>query len=332
MSSQRFGLLGAGRQAAKYVLPLCQTGRVTALYHPTGKGFDGRLAPIAPGGTAVEIPHAERLQTFRDLEEFASSPDFDVAVITSPTEHHVEQALLLAQAGKFVLVEKPLGTSPTEVARLTAWSSRIIPILPVPYFAAYQTLTSCISSGELGVVQGASFWRRCPKPNWSLHFSAPESGGALWDLGIHDLHFASLLFDCSEVESADIEYDPNGKLPLRYEAVLKGTTLPGSNCPTLRISSSWMLPHGFEQGFVVTGSAATLRFEGGQLSLVRFGAAAESYPVLQLSLHGFPALLADALTAFTGSGERPARLSLPVAIKAHQLAGMIQAAAGKRTG
>ncbi len=325
----RFGLVGAGRQATKYVPSLSAAGRVTALFHPRAKGFDGTLPPLNAGGAAVVIPNFAEVSCFRDFGEFVHSPAFDVAVITSPTEFHVEQALALAAAGKWVLVEKPLATSATAVLKLRPWAHRIIPILPVPFFAAYHTLVAAVRAGTLGDVQNVTLRRECPPPSWSMHFANPACGGALWDLGIHDLHFACLHFGELVLNNRQLEYSPNEQLPLRVEASFTSLAphnervVPGC---TVSIVASWRLQAGFIQEFTVQGTRGALALANNQLTLSTDELGSTPHRIADLPSQGFAALLTAAIALIRGERTEIPELDWVPVVRAHQLLEEIQAA------
>ena len=59
-------------------------------------------------------------QVYRSASEALAADGFERAHVLVPPDRHCEVALPLLQAGKAVLVEKPLGVSPSECARLVA--------------------------------------------------------------------------------------------------------------------------------------------------------------------------------------------------------------------
>ena len=55
--------------------------------------------------------HGGESQTFSNLRDALSGPDFDVVVIASPNNTHADIIREALEHGKHVLVEKPLATS-----------------------------------------------------------------------------------------------------------------------------------------------------------------------------------------------------------------------------
>ena len=63
-------------------------------------------------------------KVYTSLEELASAPDIDAVYIASPNNLHAPQAILMMDAGKSVLVEKPAATSPEELEMMIAAAKR----------------------------------------------------------------------------------------------------------------------------------------------------------------------------------------------------------------
>src|SRR3989338_6569253 len=61
------------------------------------------------GTPIVQIP--EKVIFTRNIEEVLNDPTVSAAVIAVPTEHHYEVAMKMIQAGKHVLIEKPITRS-----------------------------------------------------------------------------------------------------------------------------------------------------------------------------------------------------------------------------
>ncbi|MEM8662799.1 MAG: Gfo/Idh/MocA family oxidoreductase [Pseudomonadota bacterium] len=110
MTALRYGLLGAGMMGQEHLKNLALLGaEATAVFEP-----DDRMAT-----TALQLaPGARRLAS---ADEVVRDPAVDALLIASPNHLHVDQlAGALARRSLPVLVEKPLYTAPSDVARLTA--------------------------------------------------------------------------------------------------------------------------------------------------------------------------------------------------------------------
>ncbi|BCW43312.1 Gfo/Idh/MocA family oxidoreductase [Arthrobacter sp. StoSoilB5] len=92
------GTIGRTHAAAVGELPEL---RVTALVDEIPEAADALAQEIADGGAA-------RPATFRTLGEAFASADVDLVIIATPSGLHIQQALEVLDAGKHVVIEKPL--------------------------------------------------------------------------------------------------------------------------------------------------------------------------------------------------------------------------------
>jgi len=136
----------------------------------TGSGFMGRThvdaaskldaaEPVAvSGGSRAENLAADYgLDVEPDVASLVARPDIDAVVIATPHWLHFEEALLAAQGGKHVLVEKPMATSVDDCDRLIDEFSRRGLTLSVGYHQRFRESNfrtrDLIQSGAIGTVR-----------------------------------------------------------------------------------------------------------------------------------------------------------------------------------
>lgn len=165
--------------------------------------FDGR----AGAGGNLQADAAER-QLFDPLEvETSVDPDavfandaIELVSICTPTDTHVDLAIRALRAGKHVLVEKPVALDPDVIRRLAEVareSERLcMPAMCMRFWPGWSWLIEAVRDRRHGAVVSASFQRLGARPSWGNGFySDPRrSGGALFDLHIHDVDFVCALF------------------------------------------------------------------------------------------------------------------------------------------
>ncbi len=121
--------------------------------------------------------------------------DIDLVSICTPTDTHVELAIAALDAGKNVLLEKPVALSSVEVERLSqadqSSSLLCMPAMCMRFWPGWSWLQQTVQDGSMGAVTSASFQRLGASPTWSQEFYLDEarSGGALTDLHVHDADF-----------------------------------------------------------------------------------------------------------------------------------------------
>jgi predicted dehydrogenase len=125
------------------------------------------------------FPHVART---RDLGEVLSDSSVEALILATPTATHAELAVAALEAGKHVLVEKPLAASEDEVDRIAAArGDRVVMVgHTFVYNAGIAAVRDLVASGELGGVQYVDSVRAALGPIRS-------DVNALWDLGAHDV-------------------------------------------------------------------------------------------------------------------------------------------------
>ena len=125
-----------------------------------------------------------------DYRELVQSPEVDlVLVLTSMVEHgHITRAAL--EAGKHVLVEKPMAVTLEEAAQLVELAKtspgHLVPAPHVVLSPTYQAIHSRIRNGDIGKVLSARAFYGWAGPSWGKWFYRP-GGGSLFDLGVYNV-------------------------------------------------------------------------------------------------------------------------------------------------
>jgi predicted dehydrogenase len=125
------------------------------------------------------FPHVRRTHDFQDVLDDAS---VDAVIVATPTMTHADLAVAALEAGKHVLVEKPLAGSTDEIDRIeAARGDRVVMVgHTFVYNSAVAAVRDLVASGELGRVQYVDSIRAALGP-------IRNDVNALWDLGAHDV-------------------------------------------------------------------------------------------------------------------------------------------------
>ena len=119
-----------------------------------------------------------------DVEEVFAHPEVDAVVFALPPQYHAEYALRALDAGKDVLVEKPIALNVPDAERSVARAKELGRVFMVGhvlrFHAAFEKLLALIAAGELGEVKYIHSHRL------GLGKFHTEND-ALWDLAPHDL-------------------------------------------------------------------------------------------------------------------------------------------------
>jgi predicted dehydrogenase len=181
----RWGILGCGRIAHKLV--------------NSSKEVDGceivAAASNTPGKAAAFCNELNIGQAYDGYEKLLADADIDVIYVANTHNYHMETTLAALDAGKAVLCEKPLAINAAQARRMVEKSREkglfLMEAMWTRFLPAHVQARQWLSEGSIGnVVQiHASFGfplmhvERLTKPDLA--------GGALLDLGIYPLSFAS---------------------------------------------------------------------------------------------------------------------------------------------
>jgi predicted dehydrogenase len=130
---------------------------------------------------AITVPH---IRCVADAAAVIADPEVDAVVIATPIFSHYPLARAALDAGKHVLVEKPLTPSVAEAEELAALATRAGRVLMVDhtfvYTPAVRKIAALIAGGELGRVLYLDSVRI------NLGLFQPDFN-VIWDLAPHDL-------------------------------------------------------------------------------------------------------------------------------------------------
>lgn len=176
-----------------------------------------RLAAIVTGNVErqhlarAEHPEARIVGTPDEL--FQDREEIDLVVISTPNRTHVPLASQAINAGRAVVVDKPLAPSSAEARRLAEEAQRRNVLLTVyqnrRWDGDFLTVRRLITEQALGKVHRFESrferWRPAPKEGWRELGAPEEAGGLLFDLGTHLIDQALHLFGpvtnvCAEID------------------------------------------------------------------------------------------------------------------------------------
>ncbi|GAA0468112.1 Gfo/Idh/MocA family oxidoreductase [Alkalibacillus silvisoli] len=179
-----------------------------------------------------------------DFNSVLNNPEVDIVDLCIPTYLHEEYILKAAKAEKHIICEKPLTLTEESAERIIQVIEeskvRLFVGHVLRFWPEYQALKGYIDQGKLENVDWFHAQRLGQSPSWSDWFKDPnKSGGALFDLHIHDVDFAYSLFGSVEsVYSAGQQNDQKA-----WSQVL--TTLYFKNGVKATIEASHKMPIGY---------------------------------------------------------------------------------------
>jgi len=185
----RWGLIGPGWIAGEFV---------TAVHAHTIQRFTAVSSRSLDRATAFAAAYGIDA-AFGSADEMLARPDIDVVYIASPPGAHLAEGLAAIAAGKHVLIEKPLASNAAEAKTLAEAARSAGVLLMEAMWSRYLPQASVIRSllddgvfGDIHAVLADHNQAINPEPDHRLSRS-DLGGGALLDLGIYPVQFASLV-------------------------------------------------------------------------------------------------------------------------------------------
>jgi predicted dehydrogenase len=157
--------------------------------------WTGIQGNFGPPGARMDLSSVAR---HADFDAFLSDPSVDLVDLCVPTSAHARMAKKALEAGKHVLVEKPIALSLEDADAMVAAAranDRLLMVAHVlPFFPEFAFAAEAVQSGRYGKVRAGNFSRVIAQPDWSTEFADFErNGGPAIDLHIHDTHYLGWL-------------------------------------------------------------------------------------------------------------------------------------------
>ncbi len=198
------GIVGLGFMAATHLKTYrdVPNARVTALCNPSGRHLDGDFSGVAGnvGDNAPVKLEPGSFKAYQHYKEMLADPGIDAIDVCAPTFAHPELTVLALEAGKHVLCEKPMARSVRQARRMVEAARKakkiLMPAMCLRFWPGWSDLKEIVKDERYGKVLSASFRRIAEPPAWgqSNFLDGQRSGGALFDLHIHDTDFVQFCF------------------------------------------------------------------------------------------------------------------------------------------
>ncbi|MGE5110976.1 MAG: Gfo/Idh/MocA family protein [Acidobacteriaceae bacterium] len=153
---------------------------------------------LQPGERVTWKPPYD-VKFYEAFDAILQDTNIDVIDICVPTFMHEELVIQCAEFGKQAICEKPLAFSVSSFDRMIAavqrTGVRLMVAQVVRFFGHYVRARQLVHDGVLGEVSYAWAARLSEPPRWAAWFQDPaKSGGALFDLHVHDVDYMVSLF------------------------------------------------------------------------------------------------------------------------------------------
>jgi predicted dehydrogenase len=267
MNMVNVGIIGIGFMGVTHYKAIQQIegARVAAICTRNKEKLGGDWRSIQGNfGDSGGIQDVSQLSRYEDWRELLGDETIDLVDICLPTHLHREVTIAALQAGKHVLVEKPLALNLEDADAMIAAANEAERMLMVGqvlrFFPAFAEARALVQSGDYGKLLAAHLKRIIALPKWSSedHFSdAGKSGGASLDLHIHDTDYVHFLAGVPDAVRATGVTEANGAINYLQTQYHYAGEAPCISCQSGAIAMPGL---SFEHGFDIYLEKATLRY------------------------------------------------------------------------
>jgi predicted dehydrogenase len=219
---------GDGTVAEKEQLRVGVIGCGAGVFHLEGYQEEPRAKVVAIAG--LDTDRCEMLskkfdvpRVYRDYQDLLADDDIDAVSVAVPNILHMPVALAAFEAGKHVLIEKPLARNAEEGVRMVEAAKQHNKLLGISFQRRtrhdVRLLRDAVERGEFGRIYYSKAWwmRRSGIPGLGTWFTSKEAagGGPLIDLGVHVLDMVLYILGNPKVTSVSAntyaEIGPTGR-------------------------------------------------------------------------------------------------------------------------
>jgi len=192
-------------------------GRV--FHGPLISSVDGlELAAVVERSTNKAAERYPAITTYRSLDAMLADDSLGLFVVTTPSGTHYELARQVLEAGKHLVVDKPMCATSTQIAKLielaAAKNLLLAPFHNRRWDSDFQTIQKLLHEGSLGrlVYFESTFdrWRPTLPTERLWKEDRAQGGGSLLDFGTHIADQALVLFGNPEAVSAEVKRERDG--------------------------------------------------------------------------------------------------------------------------
>ena len=198
----RIGIMGAGgiaRTMCATIRGMKAAGRPVELYAVASRDIDKAVRFAREQGVT---------RAYGSYEQMLQDPRVELVYVATPHSHHAEQMKMCIEHGKPVLCEKAFTGNERQAAEVLALAKEngvyVTEAIWTRYMPSRKIINDLIASGAIGQPKLLTANLAYDIERKDRIFRPELAGGALLDLGVYTLNFASMVFgdDIVRVESS----------------------------------------------------------------------------------------------------------------------------------
>lgn len=208
-----WGILGAARVNER-LLPAIVEARNAQLV-----AIGSRRAGAAKATLDKHAPGISGVTCYDDMDSLIHDSDVQAIYCPMANEEHAEWALKAIEAGKHILIEKPMATSLADISRIEAAAKvkgvTVMEGFMYRFHPQQAKVRELVESGLIGDVLScrASFsFLMAPARMYRITRDMAHGGGAMWDIGPYAIHALRWCFERSGEPAEPVNVVAYGKL------------------------------------------------------------------------------------------------------------------------
>ena len=274
MKKIRWGVIGAGGIADRRTIPgmmLSENSELVAVME-----INMELAEKCRAKWGCK-------KAYDNEADLLADPDVDAVYIASPVVLHAKQAMMAADAGKHILIEKPLAMTSEEGQKVIDYCEKkgvkIAAGLMMRFGSYIQAMKKAIAEGKIGKPVSGYAQFTCWYPDipgaWR-QTKAHSGGGAMMDMGVHCIDLMQYILGCNASEVAAFhdtlsfkyEVEDSSMVMMRMENGCQCVVQSNFNIPDE--ASTWRVEIFGDRGRLM-GSGVIGQVDGGTLDAMFLG-------------------------------------------------------------
>jgi D-xylose 1-dehydrogenase (NADP+, D-xylono-1,5-lactone-forming) len=164
-------------------------------------------------------PKVKGVVCYDNLDDLLADKSIEAVYCPMANEEHSEWALKVIQAGKHILIEKPMTITVNDIEKIEVASSnakvKVMEGFMYRFHPQQAKVNSLIESGLIGDVLScrASFSFLMPQARiYRINRSMANGGGAMWDIGPYAIHVLRWCFGVNNIPAEPISAIAQAKL------------------------------------------------------------------------------------------------------------------------
>ena len=192
MKKLKWGILGAARVNERLLPAIIEapSSQLVGIASRRAGAAKATLEKYAPQGF-----NQNQVTCYNDLDSLIQDKNVEAIYCPLANEEHAEWALKAIDAGKHVLIEKPMATKLSDIVAIEAAAKankvKVMEGFMYRFHPQHARVASLINSGMIGdilsVRSSFSFLMREARM-YRINRSMVDGGGALWDIGPYAIH------------------------------------------------------------------------------------------------------------------------------------------------